>query len=165
MTFSSGDAEPKNERAHDSDNAAPCGRRLHELRRLHFGELAVDAKAELEQHVVICPACGARLTAMESAETTFLKTTNVAAESANILLRLEGAPGSAWAWRAAALALTLSFVALVPTLYFRDLQIRDTERTTHRIKGEAVSLEMFIKGAGGVRHAEDGEALHRDAPG
>lgn len=122
--------------------------RLHELRRFRLGELK-------SEHPASCSECRARLDALEAEERAFLATTNVAADSAAILARLEKGETAPrlkrwmFALPALALAALLSFTFLPKT--------PDPETT--RIKGGAIDLEMFVKDAQGIHPADDGARL------
>lgn len=123
--------------------------RLFELQKLRLGELK-------SEHPASCAECRARLDALEREERDFLSSTNIAADSAAILARLENAERAPrlkrWMFAVPALALT---AILALTLFPKP----NADPETTRIKGGAIDLEMFVKDAQGIHPADDGARL------
>ena len=130
------------------------------LLALHLGE-AADAGAEA--HLTACDACRASLDGLAAERTAYFDRVDVGAESAAILARLERpATGRAWprAWAFALVPVVaaLAFLVVRAPEGTREKGGRMSIEPRERSHG-AVTLEMFVKDARGVRPARDGERL------
>lgn len=134
------------------------------LRRFHFGELSEAEAASIEAALDANPEARARLEKMRAEEAAFLDRTDVGAESARILERMDAPPSPAglvtgliglFTGRGLQLAAALVLlVALVPL----GRALLSPARGPNRTKG-SVQLEMFVKDEAGVRRGDDGMRL------
>lgn len=143
-----------------------CGARLHELRRFLSAELSPVESARMEAHIRSCEECRTRTRRIEREEDEFRRSTDVAKESAEILLRLErrGAPPLAALWdrliaSVRSEALRPALVGAIVLLLVVPIAVSNRDARIREKGSSSVTLEMFVNDSGRPRRAADGEVL------
>lgn len=135
-----------------------CGVRLTELERYACGELAEDRHQEIEKIQDSCAHCQTELERLSREKDEFLASVNVAAQSAQILEKLEVTPPQFWIFRGhfsqwvGALTLVVAMAFIVPTVLKQDPLM-------NRTKGAKVGLQVYLNSEGEARLIAQGSKL------
>lgn len=152
----------------DSAPSSACGRRRHELLRLHFGELTGDVQFELRTHVDGCAECAGHLVQIEREQVAFQSTNDAAAASVGILARLDAPDASptiaarwaagwtAWIRPLVAVAAVALVIALLPISW--GPAWGPGSGGFNRTKG-GPTLQMYVNSVDGPVRASDGVEL------